>query len=104
MNAPLTSLHCIDLLTEAVARVRPLLARQHPLKVRVRVLWAAAKNACELAASDVVAAEFFRLANDSGLTADLNDSARHLSGQETIRHVLDWACRGMNPFETGPLQ
>lgn len=104
MNSPVTSLRAIDLLTQAIERVRPMLTRQHPLKDRVRVLWAATKNARKFAANDVVAAEFSRLARDTGLTADLNDPIHRLSGEETVRHVVDWACRGMNPFETGPLQ
>jgi hypothetical protein len=94
----------IDLLSQAIERVRPMLDRNLPLKARVRVLWAATKNARKFAASDVLATEFSQLARDSGLTADLNDPVRHLSGEETVRHVVSWACRGMNPFETGPLQ
>jgi hypothetical protein len=45
MNAPFTSPLAIDLLTQAIDGVRPLLNREQPLKTRVRVLWAAAKNA-----------------------------------------------------------
>jgi hypothetical protein len=104
MNAPVKSPLVIDLLTQAIDRVRPLLNREQPLKTRVRVLWAAAKNTRVFAASDVVAAEFIKLARDTGLTADLDDPVRRLSGEETVRHVVSWACRGMNPFETGPLQ
>ncbi len=104
MNAPLALPQTVDLLTQAIERVRPLLNREQPLKTRIRVLWAAAKNAHGFAASDVVAAEFIRLACDTGLTADLDNPIRRLSGEETVRHVVSWACRSMNPFETGPPQ
>jgi hypothetical protein len=104
VNAPLKSSLVIDLLTQAIERVRPLLDRKHPLKTRIHVLWAGAKNARGFAASDVVAAEFIQLARDAGLTPDLDDPVRRLSGKETIRHIVSWACRSMNPFEIGPLQ
>jgi hypothetical protein len=93
----------IDILNQAIEQVRPLLDRQLPVKTRIKALWAAVKNARAFAASDVVAAEFSQLAHVIGLTADLDDLRRQLSGEETVRHVLSWASRGMNPFETGPL-
>jgi hypothetical protein len=104
MNAPFTSPSVVDLLTLAIEQVRPLLDRKLPLKARVRVLWAATKNARSFAASDVLEGEFCQLARDTGLTADLEDPIRRLSGEETVRHVVSWACRGLNPFDTGPLQ
>jgi hypothetical protein len=94
----------VDLLSQVIERVRPMLDRKLPLKDRVQALWAATKNARSFAASDVLAAEFCQLARDTGLRADLDDPVRKLSGEETVRHVVDWGCRGMNPFETGPLQ
>jgi hypothetical protein len=97
MNAPFTGPQVIDLLSEAIERVRPLLNRQRSLKDRVRVLWAGAKNARGFAASEVIASEFFQLARETDLMADLDDPIRRLSGEVTIRHVVDWACRGMNP-------
>lgn len=104
MNAPFTSIQAADLLTHAIERTRRMLVKGRPLKVRVRVLWAATKNARVFAASDAVAPEFCRLAHDAGLVADLDDHNRRPSGKDTVRHVVDWACRGLNPFETGPLQ
>jgi len=104
MSAPFASPRTIDLLTQVIERVRPELNRQQPLKARVRVFWAAAKNARGFAASDVLAAEFLHLARETALVADLEDPVCRLSGEETVRHVVGWACRGMNPFETGPLQ
>ena len=70
-----------------------------PIKQRIRAWWAAVKVARQYGASDVVRSEFMRLARESGLVADLG---RH--GEEDATHVLDWAARGMNPFETGPLR
>jgi hypothetical protein len=46
--------HGDDLLSEAIADVRPLLIDDsRSTKERIRLLWAAAKNAGELAATDV---------------------------------------------------
>jgi hypothetical protein len=98
------SLRTIDLLTQVIERVRPELNFQEPLKARVRVLWAAAKNARGFAASNVLAAEYFRLGRETGLIVDLDDPVRRLSGEETVRHVVSWALRGMNSFETGLLR
>jgi hypothetical protein len=93
-----------DLLTQAVESVRLLLDRQQPLKVRVRLLWAAIKNARGCAASDVIESEFFHLARDAGLVTELDDPIRRLSGEDTVGHVLSWGLRGLNPFESGPLE
>jgi hypothetical protein len=62
------------------------------------------KNARSFAAADVLSGEFYQLAQDTQLVADLDDPRRRLSGEITIRHVIDWGLRGMNPFETGTLQ
>jgi hypothetical protein len=94
-----TTPHAIDELTQLIDQLRPRLERSLPIKTRIRVLWAAAKNARGLAAIDVLQADFLQLAHDTGLTADLGAHA-----DQTLRHVLGWAARGMNPFETGPLQ
>jgi hypothetical protein len=104
MNAPVTSPLAVDLLNQAIERVRPFLSRREPLKTRVCVLWAATKNARGFAAADVLASEFLQLARDTGLVADLDDPVRGLSGHDTVWHVVSWACLGINPFETGPLQ
>ena len=93
-----------DLLSQAIATLRPMLDRKRPARDRVRILWAAVKNARSFAAAEILAAEFFRLADDCGLVADLEDRRRRLSGEVTVRHVVDWGLRGFNPFETGPLQ
>ena len=69
------------------------------LKRRLREFWAHAKAARDTAAADVFTEEFTRLANESGLTRDLG---RH--GAEDIAHVIRWAYRGWNPFESGPLK
>jgi hypothetical protein len=96
-------LPAIDLLTLAIERVRPLLNRHQPLNDRVRILWAAVKNAQGFAASDVLAAEFFQVACEKGLKHGFDDPVRRILGEKTVRHVVSWALRGMNPFETGLL-
>jgi hypothetical protein len=106
--------HGNDLLSEAIADVRPLLA-DGSTKERIRLLWAAAKNAGEFAATDVLQDAFLALAVQVGLidargcwtgpdraTAVAQHVRRH--GAEDLAHVITWALRGWNPFETGPLE
>lgn len=89
MNAP----RAVSLLDEAIAKVRPMLERPNPAAARIRLLWAAAKHACELAARDIVVDEFTKLVVETGLAAQLD---RH--ADEDIAHVLAWAVLGKNPF------
>jgi hypothetical protein len=87
-----------DPLTQVVDLAHSKLAdRKVPIKTRVRSLWNFAKAARDCGSSDVVLGEFTKLADITGLTADLG---RH--GAEDVRHVLSWAMRGLNPFEDGP--
>jgi hypothetical protein len=65
-----------DLLSQAIDAIRPLLDRKRPVWQRARVFWAAVKNARSFAASDVVAAGFYQLADEAGLVADLEDRRR----------------------------
>lgn len=94
MSAPFTLPRAIDLLTEAVAYVRPRLEDANPIGDRLRTLWAAAVAARDMGASDVVEDEFFKLARDTGLAADLG---RHADAD--LRHVIRWAMLGMDPFQ-----
>ena len=96
-----------DLLSEAIADVRPLLAHGST-KERIRLLWAATKNAGELAATDVVHEAFLTLAVEVGLIdargcwtrSDVAEHVRRHGGEE-LAHVITWGLRGLNPFETG---
>ena len=90
MNAP----HSISLLGEAIAKVRPLLEQPNPTSARIRLLWAAAKHARNLAAADIIADEFTKLAVETGLADALGQHAG-----EDIAHVLAWAALDRNPFE-----
>jgi hypothetical protein len=94
MNAPVTAPPVIL----AINELRPGLDRQIPLKARCHTFWSAVKNSRGLASGDVLTSKFFKLARNSGLLADL---APH--GEETVRHLISWGLRGMNPFEKGPL-
>jgi hypothetical protein len=78
---------------------RQIADRSQPIKQRIHRFWAIAKGSRDLAASDVLTREFRRIAYETKLVADLG-----WHGAEDVRHVLDWALRGMNPFETGPLR
>jgi hypothetical protein len=108
MNAPFSP-PPVDLLTQAIGRVRPMLATG-TTKQRLHVLWAAAKAARDLGASDVVADAFEGLAVEVSLIdhhgrwtgADVRAIRRYAA--DDIRHVISWAVRGMNPFEGGPLK
>jgi hypothetical protein len=100
-----------DLLTQAIERVSPMLADAgKPTKERIHLLWAAAKAARDLASSDVVHETFVTLA----ITANLIDGKgrwtgadvaehRRAFGAQDVEHVIRWALRRWNPFETGPL-
>jgi hypothetical protein len=94
MTTASTSHGAIDLLTEAVAYVRPRLEASNPVSDRLRVLWAAVAAARDLGSGDVVEATFFELARDTGLTADLGWHAN-----ANLVHVIRWAMLGMNPFQ-----
>jgi hypothetical protein len=101
-----------DLLSEAIAELRPLLADgSRPTKERIRLLWAAAKNARTLAANDVPRETFMALAVEVNLIdargfwtgQDVRQSVRRY-GAEDVTHTITWALRGWNPFEKGPLK
>jgi hypothetical protein len=101
-----------DLLTRVIESVRPLLAdATQPTKTRIRLLWAAAKHARKFGAADMVHNAFTALAVETGLInkrghwtgTDVRDYVRR-HGAEDVAHVVAWALRGWNPFETGPLK
>jgi hypothetical protein len=100
-----------DLLTQAVERAASMLADgARPTKEGIRLLWAAAKIARDLAAADVVQNEFMALAlraaliDDKGrwLGSDVAEHRRAFGAQDVV-HVIRWALSGWNPFEQGPL-
>jgi len=99
----------VDLLAQAIDRVRPMLV-DGTTKQRIRVLWAAAKHARNLGASDVIHDAFTELAIETGLIdargrwvgEDVREGLRRF-GKDDVSHVIAWAMRGSNPFEEGPL-
>jgi hypothetical protein len=95
----MTAQTAVDLLEATIEVLRPELERSRRIKQRIRAWWSAARDAKGYGARDVVEAEFMRLARDTGLISDLGKY-----GDEDARHVLDWALRNLNPFDTGPLQ
>jgi hypothetical protein len=94
----------VDLLTNAIGSVRPLL-RAGSTKERIRVLWAAAKHARKLAGEVQIEAAFLELAIEVGLIdergwwlgEDVRASIRR-HGREDVVHVLRFAMRGRKPF------
>jgi hypothetical protein len=108
MSAP--SPPAVDLLTQVIEHVRPMLTIG-TTKERIHLLWAAAKKARVLGASDVVHDAFLALAVEVGLIDEhgrwVGDDVRETirrHGAEDVSHVIRWAQRGWNPFEKGPLQ
>jgi hypothetical protein len=87
-----------DLLTQAIELVRPQLEQSKPLKERVEIYWSAVAAAVELAAVDVLREEFLRLAEQTGLAADLKQHADLYNSDETLAHVIRWALLRRNPF------
>ncbi len=100
----------VDLLSEAIESVRPLLTDTMPTKRRVHIGWAAAKKVRDLGASDAVAHAFMTLAIKTNLIDkngrwtgdDVRRNVRRF-GAEDVAHVITWALRGWNAFEIGPL-
>jgi hypothetical protein len=90
----------VDLLTEAIEIVRPQLERSKPLKERVEIFWSAVAAAADnnLAAVDVLRAEFLQLAADTSLAADLKQHADFAHSDQTLEHVLRWGLLRRNPF------
>jgi hypothetical protein len=100
MNAitPIEAAAPVDLLTQAIALVRPQLHRSKPLKERVEIYWAAVAAARNLAAVDIVRDEFLQLAEQTGLAADLKQHADFYHSDKTLDHVLRWGLLRRNPF------
>jgi hypothetical protein len=93
MIAPFAPQPAIDLLGQAIKRVRSDLDRAKPIKERVRAFWAGVKAARDLDASHVVHNEFRQLAVDVGLISDLG---RHPN--ETLEHLISWGVLERDPF------
>jgi hypothetical protein len=95
----------VDLLTQAIESVRPLLL-SGPTKVRVRLLWAAARAARKMATEDKIERAFLELAIEIGLIdrrgwwlgEDVRASIRR-HGREDVLHAIHWALKNKNPFE-----
>jgi hypothetical protein len=95
----------VDLLTQAIESVRPLLLTG-PTKGRIRLLWSAARSARKLATEDQIVREFLELAIKVGLInrrgywlgEDVRADLRRY-GREDVLHVIRWALRNQNPFE-----
>jgi hypothetical protein len=111
MSAPFSPPPSVDLLALAIDSTRVRIEAAPTTKARVRIFWAAAKQANNLGASDIVHDAFVALAADINLIdkngqwtgADVRESVRRF-GAEDVKHITTWALRGLNPFEQEPLQ
>src|SRR3954469_17172908 len=85
----------VDLLAEALNRLRPRLADAALTpRQRLQFLWAGAAAANRFAARDVWGDAFARLIVETGLLHRLN---RRTSAQD-LCHLLAWAWMGRNPW------
>ena len=99
-NAGTTMAVPASALAQVAARVRVwLIDRTIPVALRLRLFWATVKAARDFAATDALRQDFLDLAHSTRLHHDLG---RH--ADEDLTHVIAWALRGWNPFETGPLK
>ncbi len=80
----------VDLLAQAVERVRDDLDRAIPLKQRARNFWAGIRCSNRRGAADVVEKEFTQVAQETGLLGDL--------GEQTVAHLIAWGLRALDPF------
>jgi hypothetical protein len=84
-----------SLLNSALKHLGSQLDSKSSTKEKLQSLWAMATACREIAPRDALEREFMRLASRSGLMAELG---RH--GRDDCEHVLRWAVRNLNPFES----
>jgi len=112
--APSVLLGASDFLGKAIEQTRyRMQAATPPLltKKLIRLLWAGVKQARVVADDKVIRDAFMELAIETNLINkrgywigdDVGESVRRY-GAEDVEHVIRWALRGWNPFETGPLK
>jgi hypothetical protein len=83
------------LLDRALKHLGDRLNSKSSTKEKLQFFWAMATACREVAPRDALEREFMRLASRSGLMAELG---RH--GRDDCEHVLRWALRNQNPFES----
>ncbi len=98
---PLAPPIAIDLLTDAVERVRTDLSRAQSRPERALIFWAAVMAARNLGAQDVIEHEFWGFAFSTGLI--WNQASRNRSGVlphsfETVAHLIRWGLLARDPF------
>jgi hypothetical protein len=85
MNAPASQMDA------AVAVTRRRIEEASTPRDRLRVIWAGAKLAINVADVEVVKKRFTALGHEFG-----GKLGRHAA--EDLRQVIDWACRGLDPW------
>lgn len=68
-------------------------------KLRLRLFWQAVVAARGKADDDELRRQFMDRARKSGLVAAVHTISRH--GEDDVRHALDWALRGRDPWCRG---
>jgi hypothetical protein len=69
-----------------------------PLKLRLRRFWRVAMSARGKAPDAELRQVFMASARKSGLVTAVHAVSRH--GEEDVKHVLDWALKGRDPWGT----
>jgi len=82
-----------DIVFEITTHLASELRRDIPVAIRIKTFWAWAEALRYVAPQEQIKQQFTALAKQSGLIIDLGHH-----GEEDVRHVLDWALRGLNPF------
>jgi hypothetical protein len=95
----------VDLLTDAIERVRTDLNRARSRPERARTLWAGVLASRNLGAQDVIEREFWGLAFSTGLI--WNQASRSRSrvlphSFETVSHLIRWGLLARDPFGRPP--
>ena len=77
--------------------IHPIARRGLPFKTLAALamsgdVWAGAKAASDMAPADIIIRKFLQLAFDAGITK----LGRH--GEQDIKHIIDWAIKGHDPF------
>lgn len=94
----------VDLLGQAVARIRPDIEAATSLRDRARTFWAGVMASRQLGASDVVEHEFWTLAFGVGLIWNQIDPTRKgvlPYSFETVAHLIRWGMAARDPFGGG---
>src|SRR5689334_13824157 len=94
----------VDLLGQAIARIRPDIEAAPSLRERARTFWAGVLASRDLGTWDVVERDFWQLAFATGLIWKQDNPNRRgvlPHSFETVAHLIRWGLLARNPFGEG---